>query len=165
MVQNIIYSPWEKTKCPWLCLMTTLLLFSLLWLFSFVSAFLTSLIKLILWLKFSTGKRQAQDMLQGGRGRGGCGDKDNMVLLWFSTSCKGSICQFRRWVRSLGQEDPLEKEIAIPSTILVWRMRGAWWAMVHGVTKSQTWLKQLSRHVQEAYIGHIFLMPWPSLTV
>ena len=25
--------------------------------------------------------------------------------------------------------------------------RGAWWATVHGVTKSQTWLKQLSRQV------------------
>ena len=25
--------------------------------------------------------------------------------------------------------------------------RGAWWAMVHGITKSQTWLKQLSRHI------------------
>ena len=24
--------------------------------------------------------------------------------------------------------------------------RGAWWATVHGVTKSQTWLKQLNRH-------------------
>ena len=24
--------------------------------------------------------------------------------------------------------------------------RGAWWATVHGATKSQTWLKQLSRH-------------------
>ena len=37
--------------------------------------------------------------------------------------------------------------------------RGAWWATVHGVAKSQTWLKQLSRHVQEAYSGHVFLMP------
>ena len=47
--------------------MTTLLLFSLPWLFSFVSAFLTSLIKLILWLKFSTGKRQAEKVGGGGR--------------------------------------------------------------------------------------------------
>jgi len=65
MIQNIIYSPWERTKGPWLCLMTILLLFSLLWLFSFVSAFLTSLIKLILWLKFSKGKGQAEDMVVG----------------------------------------------------------------------------------------------------
>jgi len=58
-------SPWEGTKDPWLCLITTLLLLSLLWLFSFVSAFLTSLIKLILWLMFSTDKRQAEDMVWG----------------------------------------------------------------------------------------------------
>ena len=67
MAQNIIYSPWERTKGPELGLMTTLLLFSLHWLFSFVWAFLTSLIKLILWLKFSRGKRQAKDMV--GRAR------------------------------------------------------------------------------------------------
>ena len=62
MAQNIVYSPWEGTKVPWLCLMTTLSLFGLLWLFSFVSVFLTSLIKLILWLKFvhsqKTGRGQ-----------------------------------------------------------------------------------------------------------
>ena len=39
MAQNIIYSPREGTKGPWLCLMTKLLLSSLLWLFSFISAF------------------------------------------------------------------------------------------------------------------------------
>ena len=64
MAQNIIYSPWEGTKGPWLCLLTTLLLFSLLRLFSLVSAFLASLIKLILWLQFSTGKRQAEDVVR-----------------------------------------------------------------------------------------------------
>ena len=49
----------NPTDCshPWLCLMTTLLSFSLLWLFSFVSAFLTSLIKLILSQK--AGRRHA----------------------------------------------------------------------------------------------------------
>ena len=55
MAQNIIYSPWERTKGPWLCLMPTLLLFNLLWLLSFVSTFLSSLIKLI-WLKFPQTK-------------------------------------------------------------------------------------------------------------
>ena len=35
MAQNIIYSPWEGTKGPWLRLMTTLLSFSLFWLFRF----------------------------------------------------------------------------------------------------------------------------------
>ena len=37
--QNMIYSPWGGTKHPWLCLMTLLLLFGLVWLLSFVSAF------------------------------------------------------------------------------------------------------------------------------
>ena len=31
--------------------------------------------------------------------------------------------------------------------------RGAWWATVHGVTKSQTWLKQLGMHVQRTIRG------------
>ena len=44
-------------------------------------------------------------------------------------------------VLSLGWEDPLEKEMATHSSILAWRIpmdRGAWWAKVPGVTKSQT---------------------------
>ena len=46
-------------------------------------------------------------------------------------------------VLSLGQEDPMEKEMATYSSILAWRIpmdRGAWWATVHGVTKSWTQL-------------------------
>ena len=44
-------------------------------------------------------------------------------------------------VQSLGQEDPLEEDIATHSSILAWRNpmdRGAWWATVHGVAKSWT---------------------------
>ena len=42
-------------------------------------------------------------------------------------------------VRSLGQEDPLEKGMATHSVFLVNPMDGgAWWATIHGVTKSQT---------------------------
>ena len=44
------------------------------------------------------------------------------------------------WVRSLRWEDPLEKGMATHSSLLVWRIpmdRGAWWATVHGVAKSQ----------------------------
>ena len=48
------------------------------------------------------------------------------------------------WVPSLGQEDPLEKEMAIHSSILSCLEnpmdRGVWWATVHGITKSWTWL-------------------------
>ena len=41
------------------------------------------------------------------------------------------------WVQSLGQEDPLEEEMATHSSILAWRImdRGAWWPKVHGVTR------------------------------
>ena len=43
-------------------------------------------------------------------------------------------------VQSLGQEDPLDKEMATHSSILAWEIpwTGAWRATVHGVTKSQT---------------------------
>ena len=44
-------------------------------------------------------------------------------------------------VQSLGGEDPLEEDMATHSSILAWRIpmdRGAWWATVYGVTKSQT---------------------------
>ena len=49
----------------------------------------------------------------------------------------------KTWVRSLGWEDPLEKEMATHSSVLARRIpmdRGAWWATVHGVAKSQTQL-------------------------
>ena len=42
------------------------------------------------------------------------------------------------WVRFLGQEDPLEKEMATHSTILAWRIpmdRGNCQATVHGVAR------------------------------
>ena len=45
------------------------------------------------------------------------------------------------WVQSLGWEDPLEEGMATHSSILAWGIpmdRGAWWATVHRVAKSQT---------------------------
>ena len=42
-------------------------------------------------------------------------------------------------VKSLGQEDPLEKEMATHSSILAWKDpvdRGDWQATVYGITKS-----------------------------
>ena len=45
------------------------------------------------------------------------------------------------WVQSQGWEDPLEEGMATDSSILVWEshgQRGAWWATVHGVSKSWT---------------------------
>ena len=49
-----------------------------------------------------------------------------------------SICLMQQTqVQSLGWEDLLENGMATNSSILD---RGAWWAPVHGVAKSQTWL-------------------------
>ena len=45
------------------------------------------------------------------------------------------------WVGSLGWEDLLEEGMATHSSILAWRIpmdKGAWWATVHGATKSWT---------------------------
>ena len=44
---------------------------------------------------------------------------------------------------SLDWEDPLEEGIATHPSIFAWKIpmdRGAWWARVHGVTKSPTLL-------------------------
>ena len=52
------------------------------------------------------------------------------------------------WVQSLGQEDALEKGMATYSVFLPGESmdRGAWWATVHSVAKSQAGLKWLSTH-------------------
>ena len=45
------------------------------------------------------------------------------------------------WVQSLGREDSLEEGMATHYSILSWRIpmdKGAWQAIVHGVSKSQT---------------------------
>ena len=47
-------------------------------------------------------------------------------------------------VQPLGWEDPLEEGMATHSSILACRIpmdRGAWWAIVHRVTKNWTRLK------------------------
>ena len=76
MAQNIIYSPWGGTKGPWLCGMAKVLLFCLAWLFSFFSAFLTSLIKFILWLIFLYKQKAG-----GGHGWGSILGRPHRVLL------------------------------------------------------------------------------------
>ena len=58
------------------------------------------------------------------------------------------------WVQSLGLEDLLGEDMAIDSSILAWRMpmdRGAWWAIVHGVLKSWTWLSDQAQHSTQQY--------------
>ena len=49
------------------------------------------------------------------------------------------------WVQSLGWEDLLEKEMATHSSTL----GGAWWAAVHGVTKSRTRLSDFTSQPSE----------------
>ena len=52
-------------------------------------------------------------------------------------------------VRSLDRKDSLEG-MATHSSILAWRIptdRGAWWATVHRVAKSRTWLKKQHAHM------------------
>ena len=45
------------------------------------------------------------------------------------------------WVRSLGWEDPLEKEMPTHFSIFAWEIpQISWWATIHGVTKGQTGL-------------------------
>ena len=51
------------------------------------------------------------------------------------------------WVQSLGWEDALKEGMATHSNILTWRIpmnKGALWATVHGVAKSQTGLNDYS---------------------
>ena len=60
-------------------------------------------------------------------------------------SVKSLPAMWETRVQSLGREDPLEKETATHSRTLAWRTTmggGAWWATVHGVTKSQTQLSE-----------------------
>ena len=52
----------------------------------------------------------------------------------------------------MGQEDPLEEGVAIHSSILAWRIPQTE-AIIQRVTKSQTQLKLLSRHVQNLPSG------------
>ena len=61
------------------------------------------------------------------------------------------------WVRSLGGEDPLEKEMETPLqySCLEISMDGeAWWATVHGVTKSRTRLSNFT-HFTHFSLGQL----------
>ena len=54
---------------------------------------------------------------------------------------KNPSALWETWVRPLGWEEPLKEGMATHSSMLAWRIpkdRGAWWATVHGVTKSRT---------------------------
>ena len=58
------------------------------------------------------------------------------------------------WVRSLGREDPLEKEMVTHSSIHAWKIpwtEGPGGAIVHGVTKSWTQLSNFASHQHIVY--------------
>ena len=56
---------------------------------------------------------------------------------------KHKRCEFHPWLEDRGHDNPLQYScLENPMD------RGAWWATVHGVTKSQTWLKWLSMHAR-----------------
>ena len=51
---------------------------------------------------------------------------------------KNMLAMQKTWVRSLSQEDPLQKVTATHSSILAWRIpmdRRTWWAIVSGVAR------------------------------
>ena len=64
-------------------------------------------------------------------------------IIWaspVSQMVKNLLATKETWVRSLGWEDPQEKGRATHSSVLAWKIpmdKGAWWATVHGVTKSR----------------------------
>ena len=73
------------------------------------------------------------------------------VFLGFpdGSNSKESACNVGEQVWFLGWEDPAEEGMATHSSIPAWRIttdRGAWWATVHGVSKSQTWLSNQAQH-------------------
>ena len=66
----------------------------------------------------------------------------------------------KTWVRFLGQEDPLEKEMATHSSILAWRIpmdRGSWQATVHGV-------RRVGHNLLTKLLGEAHQLKLPTLT-
>ena len=67
----------------------------------------------------------------------------NYLGLFVAQMVKNPPAMGETWVWSLGWEDPLEKGVATHSQCSCLEnsvARGAWWATVPGVAKSQTWL-------------------------
>ena len=66
------------------------------------------------------------------------------------------------WIQSLGQEDSPRRGNGNPlhySCLENPTDRGAWWAIVHGVTKSWTWLKWLSAHAPTSFKNLSSIVP------
>ena len=64
-----------------------------------------------------------------------------MITSLVAQTVKRLSTMWETWVQALGWEDPLQKEMATPSSILSWKNpldRGDWRATVHLVAKSCT---------------------------
>ena len=58
-------------------------------------------------------------------------------------------------IRSLGQEDPLEKEMAIHSSILAWEIpEEPGWATIHGVAKESDVSSRLNNNRYNKGVSH-----------
>ena len=73
-------------------------------------------------------------------------DLESLLVIYCQASLmvqmvKNPPAVWETWIRSLGGEEPLEEGMVTHSSILAWGIpmdRGAWWATVHGVSKSWT---------------------------
>ena len=65
------------------------------------------------------------------------------------------------WVLSWVGKIPLEEEMATHSSVFAWRIllvRGAWWAIVHGVSRRKTQLKQFSMHAVKKTMAYTIML-------
>ena len=80
------------------------------------------------------------------------GNCSYIIEYWFSLvaqTVKNPLTTWETWAWSLAWEDPLDEGMATHSSILAWRIpmdRGIWWATVHGVAQSLTWLSDYVQH-------------------
>ena len=119
-------------------------------------------------------------------------DPRNSILLWFQVkkknhklvggtrraqaslvaqSIKNPPATRETWVGSLSQEDPLEEGMATHSCKLAWRIlmnRRAWQAIVHGVARSRTRLRDKAQYIttpeghrrQKEVVGWVYRPNW-----
>ena len=108
------------------------------------------------WENWSAGWGKMQQLLGRNRHRGAWGCLRELLCLspwilctplfsWASLVAqlvKNPPAMRETWVRSLSWKDPLGEVMATHSSILVYRITDrAWWATIHGVVKSWTWLR------------------------